>query len=92
MTSFTTSLCVTSSPMWITRESVLRRDVAAQLGAPVVNLVDAIIRAQDQPPQRERWGSLVVVDDTETGTAVEFKSMLSEPGRTALRSCSPPRA
>ena len=57
------------------------RDVAALVGASLLNLVDATIREQERLPQSQRRGALVVVDEMQTIPGVEFESMLSELGK-----------
>ena len=53
-----------------TAEGAVGRDVAALVGASLLNLVDAVIREQGSQPFERRRGALVVVD--------ERQSMLSE--------------
>ena len=53
-----------------TAQGAVGRDVAALVGASLLNLVDAVIREQGSQPFERRRGALVVVD--------ERQSMLSE--------------
>ena len=55
-----------------TAQGTAGRDVAALVGASVLNLVDAVIREQGSLPFEQRRGALVVVD---------YESMLSELGK-----------
>ncbi len=57
------------------------RDVAALVGASILNLVDAVIREQEQLPREERRGALVVVDEMQSMPGVDYESMLSELGK-----------
>ena len=57
------------------------RDVAALVGASLLNLVDAVIREQGSLPLRERRGALVVVDEMQSMPGVDYESMLSELGK-----------
>ena len=64
-----------------TAQGAVGRDVAALVGASVLNLVDSVIREQERLPQDKRRGALVVVDEMQTIPGVEFESMLSELGK-----------
>ncbi|MCY3558642.1 MAG: TraM recognition domain-containing protein [Chloroflexi bacterium] len=64
-----------------TAQGAVGRDVAALVGASVLNLVDSVIREQERLPQDQRRGALVVVDEMQTIPGVEFESMLSELGK-----------
>ena len=64
-----------------TAQGAVGRDVAALVGASLLNLVDATIREQERLPQAQRRGALVVVDEMQTIPGVEFESMLSELGK-----------
>ncbi len=64
-----------------TAQGAVGRDVAALVGASILNLVDSTIREQERLPQAERRGALVVVDEMQTIPGVEFESMLSELGK-----------
>ncbi len=64
-----------------TAQGAVGRDVAALVGASVLNLVDATIREQERLPQAQRRGALVVVDEMQTIPGVDFESMLSELGK-----------
>ena len=64
-----------------TAQGEVGRDVAALVGASMMNLVDAVIREQGQRPPEERRGVLVVVDEMQTMPGVDYESMLSELGK-----------
>ena len=64
-----------------TAQGTVGRDVAALVGASLLNLVDSVIREQERLPQAQRRGALVVVDEMQTIPGVEFESMLSELGK-----------
>ena len=57
------------------------RDVAALVGASLLNLVDAVIREQGNLPFEQRRGALVVVDEMQSMPGVDYESMLSELGK-----------
>ncbi len=57
------------------------RDVAALVGASLLNLVDSVIREQENLPQHRRRGALVVVDEMQSMPGVDYESMLSELGK-----------
>ncbi|MCY4617913.1 MAG: type IV secretion system DNA-binding domain-containing protein [Chloroflexi bacterium] len=64
-----------------TAQGTVGRDVAALVGASLLNLVDSAIREQERLPHDQRRGALVVVDEMQTIPGVEFESMLSELGK-----------
>ena len=64
-----------------TSQGVVGRDVAALVGASIVNLVDAVIREQGSLPLNRRRGALVVVDEMQSMPGVDYESMLSELGK-----------
>ncbi|MDE2747237.1 MAG: type IV secretion system DNA-binding domain-containing protein, partial [Chloroflexota bacterium] len=64
-----------------TAQGTVGRDVAALVGASLLNLVDSVIREQERLPQHQRRGALVVVDEMQTIPGVEFESMLAELGK-----------
>ena len=64
-----------------TAQGTAGRDVAALVGASILNLVDAVIREQEQLPLEERRGALVVVDEMQSMPGVDYESMLSELGK-----------
>ena len=64
-----------------TSQGTVGRDVAALVGASVLNLVDAVIREQGSVSLRERRGALVVVDEMQSMPGVDYESMLSELGK-----------
>ena len=57
------------------------RDVAALVGASILNLVDSVIREQGAVTADSRRGALVVVDEMQTMHGVDYESMLSELGK-----------
>ncbi len=64
-----------------TAQGSVGRDVAALVGASLLNLVDAVIREQGGVPLEERRGALVVVDEMQSMSGVDYESMLSELGK-----------
>ena len=64
-----------------TSQGTVGRDVAALVGASLLNLVDAVIREQGQLPLNKRRGALVVVDEMQSMPGVDYESMLSELGK-----------
>ena len=64
-----------------TAQGSVGRDVAALVGASLLNLVDAVIREQGALPPEERRGALVVVDEMQSMPGVDYESMLSELGK-----------
>ena len=64
-----------------TAQGAVGRDVAALVGASLLNLVDAIIREQGSLPPSKRRGALVVVDEMQSMPGVAYESMLSELGK-----------
>ena len=64
-----------------TAQGTSGRDVAALVGASILNLVDTVIREQEQLPREERRGALVVVDEMQSMPGVDYESMLSELGK-----------
>ena len=64
-----------------TSQGVVGRDVAALVGASILNLVDAVIREQGSLPLNRRRGALVVVDEMQSMPGVDYESMLSELGK-----------
>ena len=57
------------------------KDVAALVGASLLNLVDAVIREQGSLSPERRRGALVVVDEMQSMPGVDYESMLSELGK-----------
>ncbi len=57
------------------------RDVAALVGASLLNLVDSVMRGQGALPPEQRRGALVVVDEMQTMPGVDYEAMLSELGK-----------
>ena len=64
-----------------TAQGAVGRDVAALVGASLLNLVDAVIREQGNLPLEKRRGALVVVDEMQSMPGVDYESMLSELGK-----------
>ncbi len=64
-----------------TSQGTAGRDVAALVGASLLNLVDAVIREQGSLPIEKRRGALVVVDEMQSMPGVDYESMLSELGK-----------
>ena len=64
-----------------TSQGTVGRDVAALVGASLLNLVDAVIREQGSVSLRERRGALVVVDEMQSMPGVDYEAMLSELGK-----------
>ncbi len=64
-----------------TAQGTAGRDVAALVGASLLNLVDAVIREQGVLPAEQRRGALVVVDEMQSMPGVDYESMLSELGK-----------
>ena len=64
-----------------TAQGVVGRDVAALVGASLLNLVDAVIREQGGLSLQQRRGALVVVDEMQSMPGVDYESMLSELGK-----------
>ncbi len=64
-----------------TAQGAVGRDVAALVGSSLLNLVDAVIREQGKLPPSERRGALVVVDEMQSMSGVDYEAMLSELGK-----------
>ena len=64
-----------------TSQGTVGRDVAALVGASLLNLVDAVIREQGSVSLGQRRGALVVVDEMQTMPGVDYEGMLSELGK-----------
>ena len=64
-----------------TAQGTAGRDVAALVGASLLNLVDSVIREQERLPLEQRRGALVVVDEMQSMPGVDYESMLSELGK-----------
>ena len=64
-----------------TAQGTAGRDVAALVGASLLNLVDSVIREQESLPLNQRRGALVVVDEMQSMPGVDYESMLSELGK-----------
>ena len=64
-----------------TSQGTAGRDVAALVGASLLNLVDSVIREQGALPLEKRRGALVIVDEMQTMPGVDYESMLSELGK-----------
>ena len=64
-----------------TAQGSVGKDVSALVGASLLNLVDAVIREQGSLPPEQRRGALVVVDEMQSMSGVDYESMLSELGK-----------
>ena len=64
-----------------TAQGSVGRDVAALVGASLLNLVDSVIREQESLHQHRRRGALVVVDEMQSMPGVDYEAMLSELGK-----------
>ena len=64
-----------------TSQGTVGRDVAALVGASLLNLVDSVIREQGGLAFSQRRGALVVVDEMQSMPGVDYESMLSELGK-----------
>ena len=64
-----------------TSQGTVGRDVAALVGASLLNLVDSVIREQGGVALSKRRGALVVVDEMQSLPGVDYESMLSELGK-----------
>ena len=64
-----------------TSQGTVGRDVAALVGASLLNLVDSVIREQGSVSLSQRRGALVVVDEMQSMPGVDYESMLSELGK-----------
>ena len=64
-----------------TAQGTVGRDVAALVGASLLNLVDSVIREQGSLAPSQRRGALVVVDEMQSMPGVDYESMLSELGK-----------
>ncbi len=64
-----------------TSQGTAGRDVAALVGASLLNLVDSVIREQGGLAPERRRGALVVVDEMQSMPGVDYESMLSELGK-----------
>ncbi|MYC38948.1 MAG: hypothetical protein F4X66_18865 [Chloroflexi bacterium] len=64
-----------------TAQGTVGRDVAALVGASLLNLVDSVIREQESVSLSQRRGALVVVDEMQSMPGVDYESMLSELGK-----------
>ncbi len=64
-----------------TSQGTVGRDVAALVGASLLNLVDSVIREQGGVALSKRRGALVVVDEMQSMPGVDYESMLSELGK-----------
>ena len=64
-----------------TSQGTVGRDVAALVGASLLNLVDAVIREQGSVSLQKRRGALIVVDEMQSMPGVDYESMLSELGK-----------
>ena len=61
-----------------TSQGTAGRDVAALVGASLLNLVDSVIREQGALPLEKRRGALVIVDEMQSMPGVDYGDMHSE--------------
>ncbi len=64
-----------------TSQGTVGRDVAALVGASMLNLVDAVVREQASLPLHRRRSAQIVVDEMQSMPGVDYESMLSELGK-----------
>ena len=64
-----------------TSQGTAGRDVAALVGASLLNLVIRSYGSRAACPWRNAWGALVVVDEMQSMAGVDYESMLSELGK-----------
>ena len=64
-----------------TDQGAVGQDVAALVGAAMLNLVESVVRRQGENPASERRGAMVVVDEMQSIPGVRYESMLSELGK-----------
>ena len=64
-----------------TAQGAVGRDVAALVGASLLNLVDSVVREQGSVSLSQRRGALVVIDEMQSMPGVDYESMLSELGK-----------
>ncbi len=64
-----------------TDQGAVGQDVAALVGAAMLNLVESVVRRQGESPASERRGAMVVVDEMQSIPGVRYESMLSELGK-----------
>ena len=77
-----------------TAQGTAGRDVAALVGASLLNLVDSVIREQENLPLHRRRGALVVVDEMQSMPGVDYESPCCQRAwaSTGPASSWPPRA
>ncbi len=64
-----------------TDQGAVGQDVAALVGAAMLNLVESVVRRQGENSASERRGAMVVVDEMQSIPGVRYESMLSELGK-----------
>lgn len=64
-----------------TAQGTAGSEVAALVGALLLNLVDAVIRERSGLPMEQRRGALVAVDEMQSMPGVDYESTLSELGK-----------
>ena len=64
-----------------TDQGAVGQDVAALVGAAMLNLVESVVRRQGEKAASERRGAMVVVDEMQSIPGVRYESMLSELGK-----------
>ena len=61
-----------------TDQGAVGQDVAALVGAAMLNLVESVVRRQGENPASKRRSAMVVVDEMQSIPGVRYESMLSE--------------
>ncbi len=64
-----------------TDQGTVGQDVAALVGAAMLNLVESVVRQQGEKAASERGGVVVVVDEMQSIPGVRYEAMLSELGK-----------
>ena len=64
-----------------TDQGAVGHDVAALVGAAMLNLVESVVRQQGDKVTSERGGVMVVVDEMQSIPGVRYEAMLSELGK-----------
>lgn len=64
-----------------TDQGAVGENVAALVGAALLNLVETLVRAQGELPANERRGAMVVVDEMQAIPGVRYEEMLAQLGK-----------
>lgn len=64
-----------------TAQATAGRDVAALVGASILNLLDSVIRERGTVPAHQRTRTLITIDEMQSIAGVDYESMLSELGK-----------